>query len=151
MTRTEVWPEKFPVPSFTYEVEYVLSEGNAVYEREAKPLKLTKDQKHNILEAMAIEMYKYTSYPSGKQFGLAAEALVKKHPCLKEKTGTGYDAWKNSLRFKMGNYRTKLSRAGLKEVSVNAGKRSRLHPTAPPPHSQIKRPRRGEVNYLPNW
>ncbi|XP_063054304.1 sterile alpha motif domain-containing protein 3-like isoform X2 [Engraulis encrasicolus] len=149
--RTEVWPEYFTVPSFTYEVEYILSQGNTAYEKEAKPLKLTKDQKHNILEAMAIEMYKYAGYPSGKQIRQAAEALVKKHPCLKEKTGTGYDAWKNSLFFKMGNYRTKLSRAGLKEVSVNAGKRSRLHPTAPSAHSQIKRPRRGEINYLPNY
>ncbi|KAL2078046.1 hypothetical protein ACEWY4_025731 [Coilia grayii] len=149
--RTEAWPENFTVPSFTYDIEYILSKGNTAYEQEGKTLKLTKDQKHNILEAMAIEMYKYTGYPSGKQFGKAAEALVKKHACLKEKTGTGYDGWKNSLRFKMGNYRTKLSRAGVKDVSVNAGKRSRINPTAASSHSNIKRPRRGEINYLPDY
>ena len=50
------WPDHFNVPTFTYEVEFILSEGNTAYEQEGKPLKLTKDQKHNILEAMAVEM-----------------------------------------------------------------------------------------------
>lgn len=50
------WPDHFTVPTFTYEVEFILSEGNTAYEQEGKPLKLTKDQKHNILEAMAVEM-----------------------------------------------------------------------------------------------
>lgn len=76
---------------------------------------LTKDQKHNILEVMAAEMYKHKAYPSRPQIDLAAAALVKKHPCLKDKTekSKGYECWQNSLSFKMGNYRHKLSQAGI--------------------------------------
>lgn len=54
-----------------------------------------------------------------------------------------------SLKFKMGNYRTKLSRAGVPEVSVNTVKRSINNPEIESLHSNIKRPRRGEVNFLP--
>ncbi|KAK1890982.1 hypothetical protein KUDE01_009812, partial [Dissostichus eleginoides] len=36
------------------------------------------------------------------------------------------------------------------EVIVNAGKRSRSNPDSEPPHSNIKRPKRAEVNFLPN-
>lgn len=87
-------------------------------------LKLTKDQKHNILEVMAAEMYKHKAYPSAQQVGVAADTLVRKHPCLKDKSerSQGYEDWQNSLNFKMGNYRHKLSRAGIKDVAVNAGK-----------------------------
>ncbi|KAK3510914.1 hypothetical protein QTP70_025544, partial [Hemibagrus guttatus] len=87
-----------------------------------------------------------------KQIGKAAEALVSKHPCLKENgSKTGYEGWKNSLRFKMGNYRAKLSRAGIKDVAVNAGKYSRTNPQGAASRANIKRPRRGEVNFLPNY
>ncbi|XP_072527461.1 uncharacterized protein [Salminus brasiliensis] len=51
----------------------------------------------------------------------------------------------------MGNYRTKLSRSGCDEVAVNSGKRSRNNPESESPHCNIKRPRRAEVNYLPNF
>ncbi|KAF0047693.1 hypothetical protein F2P81_001326 [Scophthalmus maximus] len=64
---------------------------------------------------------------------------------------TGYEGWQNSLRFRMGNYRTKLSRAGIKDVAVNPGKRSRTNPDGSASRANIKRPRRGEVNFLPNY
>ncbi|XP_031150549.1 uncharacterized protein LOC116046346 isoform X2 [Sander lucioperca] len=51
----------------------------------------------------------------------------------------------------MGNYRTKLSRAGIKDVAVNAGKRSRTYPEGVASGANIKRPRRGEINFLPNY
>ncbi|KAJ8351759.1 hypothetical protein SKAU_G00232350 [Synaphobranchus kaupii] len=51
----------------------------------------------------------------------------------------------------MGNYRTKLSRAGIKDVAVNAGKRSSSNPEGASPRANIKRPRRGEVQFLPNY
>ncbi|AWP15641.1 Hypothetical protein SMAX5B_013948 [Scophthalmus maximus] len=51
----------------------------------------------------------------------------------------------------MGNYRTKLSRAGIKDVAVNPGKRSRTNPDGSASRANIKRPRRGEVNFLPNY
>ena len=71
---------------------------------------------------------------------------MKKHACLMEKTGTGYDGLKNRTKL-----RTKLSRAGIKDVSINAGRRSHSNPSAASSHSHIKRPRRGEINYLPNY
>ncbi|KAL7883026.1 hypothetical protein SRHO_G00006840 [Serrasalmus rhombeus] len=150
--RLSRWPEVFVVPTFSYEVEYTLKEGNCTFEKEGKSLILTRDQKHNILEGMAAEIYKLKAYPSGEQIRKVSEALVTKHPCLRERgSKTGYDGWKNSLCFKMGNYRTKLSRAGVKDVAVNAGKRSKSSPEASASRSSIKRPRRGEVNFLPNY
>lgn len=39
--------------------------------------------------------------------------LINKHPCLKEQgSPDGCSSWKHSLKFKMGNYRTKLRKAG---------------------------------------
>lgn len=146
------WPEIFVVPTFSYEVEYALREGNCTFVKEGKTLKLSRDQKHNILDVMAAEIYKQKAYPSSTQIGKAAKALVSKHPCLKESGfETGFEGRKNSLRFKMGNYRTTLSRAGIKDVAVNAGKRSRINPEGPSSRANIKRPKRGEVNFLPNY
>uniref|UniRef100_A0A3Q3RC73 PB1 domain-containing protein n=1 Tax=Monopterus albus TaxID=43700 RepID=A0A3Q3RC73_MONAL len=121
------WPEIFVVPAFSYEVEYALREGNSAFVKEGKMI-------------------------NSKQIGKAAEALVSKHPCLKENgSKSGYEGWKNSLHFKMGNYRTKLSRAGIRDVAVNAGKCSRTSSKGAVSRANIKRPRRGEVNFLPNY
>lgn len=49
------WPEVFIVPTFSYKVEYALREGNNV--KEGEIVRLTRDQKHNILVAMAFEIY----------------------------------------------------------------------------------------------
>nr|XP_012771048.2 uncharacterized protein LOC101485534 [Maylandia zebra] len=51
----------------------------------------------------------------------------------------------------MGNYRAKLSRAGFQEVAVNSGRRSRNDPDKQSPHTDIKRPKKAEVNFLPNF
>lgn len=75
---------------------------------------------------MAADIYKHKACPSTEQIGSAAEALVNKHPSLKENgSKRGYEGWQNNLCFKMGNYRTKLSRAGKKDVAVNVGKHRR--------------------------
>ncbi|KAL4000356.1 tRNA-splicing endonuclease subunit Sen54 [Sarotherodon galilaeus] len=146
------WPEVFIVPPFSYEVEHVLREGNAAFDKDGKVITLTRDQKHNILETMGEEIYKLKAYPSTTQIGKAAEALVRKHPCLKERNSdTGWEGWKNSLRYKMGNQRKKLAKAGIMDVAVNAGKRSRTNPDGASPRANIKRPRRGEVNFLPSY
>lgn len=135
--------------AFVYEVEFLLGEGNSLIEKEGKHLRLNKDQKHNIQECVAAEMYKYKVCLSVKQFKKAAKAFLTKYPCLREKgSGTGYNGWKN---FKMGNYRTKLCRAGIKEVSINVGKCSQSSTWAAPSRSDIKRPRRGEIIFLPNY
>uniref|UniRef100_A0A669DT21 Uncharacterized protein n=1 Tax=Oreochromis niloticus TaxID=8128 RepID=A0A669DT21_ORENI len=150
--RLKCWPDTFPVPTFSYEVEHLLEEGNRAFEMSGKHLRLTRAQKHNILETMASVMHTFKAYPSDRDVGLAAEALVTTHPCLKEPGSTnGSYGWKTSLKFKMGNYRTKLARSGCVEVSVNAGRRSVNNPEREHPHSNIKRARRAEVNYLPNF
>ncbi|AWP16901.1 Hypothetical protein SMAX5B_016920 [Scophthalmus maximus] len=64
------------------------------------------------------------AYPSDKEIAMAAEALEAKHRCLKESgSETGWNGWKNSIKFKMGNYRNRMRQAGCQEVIVNAGKR----------------------------
>lgn len=149
--RQKSWPDIFSVPTFSYEVEHVLEKGNSAFATSAKRLKLTRSQKHNILENMAALMYDLKPYPSDNDVGMAAEALVTAHPCLKEPGSvSGWYGWKMSLKFKMGDYRGKLSRSGCLEVSVNAGKRSKNYPDKEHPHSNIKRARRAEVNFLPN-
>ncbi|KAA0714574.1 hypothetical protein E1301_Tti018620 [Triplophysa tibetana] len=149
--RQKSWPDIFSVPTFSYEVEHVLEKGNSAFATSAKTLKLTRSQKHNILENMAALMYDFKPYPSENDVGMAAEALVTAHPCLKEPGSvSGWYGWKMSLKFKMGDYRGKLSRSGCLEVSVNAGKRSKNYPDKEHPHSNIKRARRAEVNFLPN-
>ncbi|KAM6978686.1 sterile alpha motif domain-containing protein 3-like isoform 2-T2 [Tautogolabrus adspersus] len=150
--RAQRWPDVFPVPAFSYEVELILGEGNFNHERTGKTLKLSRGQKHDILETLAAKMHSFKAYPNDKEISLVAEALVTTHPCLREAgSQTGWYGWKNSLKFKMGNFRTKLSRAGYSEVAVNSGKRSRNNPDKQSPHTNIKRPKRAEVNFLPNF
>lgn len=151
--RQSRWPSgPFPVPTFAFDVELKLQNGNAEFEKNKTHLKLTRDLKHDILEKLASTMYGFKAYPSDKEIGSVAHALVAKHPCLKEAgSETGWNGWKNSLKFKMGNYRNKMSRAGCQEVAVNAGKRSRNNPERDASHSNIKRPKRAEVNFLPNF
>lgn len=57
--RTEIWPRVFPVPTFSYEVELVLGEGNVAYEITGKTLKLSRGQKHDILERLAAKMHSF--------------------------------------------------------------------------------------------
>uniref|UniRef100_A0A1A8VEQ7 Uncharacterized protein n=4 Tax=Nothobranchius TaxID=28779 RepID=A0A1A8VEQ7_NOTFU len=55
--RISRWPEVFIVPKFSYEVEHVLKEGNAAFEKDGKLIRLPRDQKHNILEVMGEENF----------------------------------------------------------------------------------------------
>lgn len=90
--RQKSWPDSFPVPSFSYEVEYVLEEGNSAFEMSENTLKLTRSQKHNILENMAETMHSFKPYPNDREVGKAAEALVTAHPCLRE-LGSQWMVW----------------------------------------------------------
>lgn len=151
--RLSRWPPgPFPVPTFAFDVELKLRDGNAEFEKNNRQLKLTRDLKHDILEKLASTIYGFKAYPSDKEIAMVSEALVVKHPCLKEAgSETGWNGWKNSIKFKIGNYRNKMRRAGCQEVTVNAGKRSRSDPDSEPSHSNIKKPKRAEVNFLPNF
>lgn len=49
----------------------------------------------------------------------------------------------------MGNYRNKMRKLGRLEVSITAGKRGRHTTTSDPPNKDIKKPRKGEIHFLP--
>lgn len=115
-------------------------------------LKVSRDMKHVILEKLAEAMCKYMSYPADYHFCHVAAALIKSHPCLSEPgSQSGYCAWKNSLKFKMGNFCTKLWRSGIADVCVNGNRRGRDFPDGDPSSSNIKRPKRSETNFFPNF
>lgn len=82
--RQKSWPECFHLLIFSYEVEHVLIHGNAAFESSGKTLTLTRAQKHNILENTTETMYNFKPYPHDKEVGMAAEAPVTAHPCLRE-------------------------------------------------------------------
>lgn len=73
---------------------------------------------------LASEIMKYTTrYPTSAQWDDVGEALIMKHPCLKgQGSVTGYNGWKISLKYKMGNNRTKLRSLGCPEMRFNSMK-----------------------------
>ncbi|KAF1389961.1 hypothetical protein PFLUV_G00053120 [Perca fluviatilis] len=120
LDRSFQWPEVFDVPKFSVDVEYRLRQGNLLYLRDGTYLKVTKELKHDILEKLAETMYAFKAYPAKEDFEAVAKALVQTHPCLKESgSSSGWNGWKNSLKFKMGNYRTKMRQLGRVDVTVN--------------------------------
>ncbi|XP_053296317.1 sterile alpha motif domain-containing protein 3 [Pleuronectes platessa] len=152
LDRSFQWPEIFEIPKFSVDVEYRLRQGNLLYLRDATYLKMTKELKHDILEKLAETMYAFKAYPTKREFEDVAKALVLTHPCLKESGSSScYDGWKNCLKFKMGNYRTKMRQLGRLDVTVNGGKRGRYSTDRDPPNKGIKKPRKGEINFLPEY
>lgn len=147
------WPKFFEIPDFSVDVNYRLRQGDLLCAKNGtQNLNISKDVKHEILQKLAEYIYTFKAYPSDKDFSEVAKALINKHPCLREKgSWTGYYGWKNSLKFKMGNYRTKLRKAGCLDVMVNGGRKSKFCPEGQPPKLNIKKPRRDETNYLPNF
>lgn len=149
--RCQGWPRSFPIPPFSYEVEMQLSKANQEFLAEGKRLNPSSKVRSDILQALASEIMKYTSgYPTSAQLDDVAEALIIKHPCLKEQGSvTGYYGWKISLKYKMGNYRTKLRGLGCPEISINSLKNRKPGNSSSP--NQVKKPRRAEVNFCPHY
>ena len=145
------WPSPFKLPSFDHDVELVLMRGNENYAECGRRLTLTKSLKGSVLQRLACCIYDIKAYPSEREFESVAEALVKKYPCLLEQgSHSGFDGWRNSIQYKMGNYRSELRKAGSHEVAVNGNRRSCYYPNLPTGNTKIKKPRRSESNYLPN-
>lgn len=160
------WPTPFPVPQFSYDVELILRKGNDTFEISGKGLHVTRDVKKEILDKLAQEIFSVKAYPEKHEFDSVAAELVNKHPCLKEPGGgTGYAGWTTSIKYKMGNYRSKLRQAGCNEVGVN--RRSRREESddhgvnrrrrddddgdaGPEGRFFLKKPKRGEVNHVPD-
>uniref|UniRef100_A0A672ICZ9 PB1 domain-containing protein n=1 Tax=Salarias fasciatus TaxID=181472 RepID=A0A672ICZ9_SALFA len=149
-SRSSAWPVVFPVPKFSYDTELQLDRANAAFKATGTLLNPDARLKSSILNGLAETIIKYKVYLSDSEFEDVAEALILKHPCLKEPGSvSGYGGWKASLKYKLGNYRTKLRGLGCPEVTVNAlthkpdGKCS--------PAYGVKRPKKAEVNYCPAY
>ncbi|XP_056226185.1 sterile alpha motif domain-containing protein 3-like [Seriola aureovittata] len=152
MMRPDPWPSAFDIPDFSVDVNFRLRQGDLACMQEGIRMDVSRDMKHVILERLAEAMYKYTAYPTEEHCQEVAAALIAKHPCLKEAgSPTGYCGWKNSIKFKMGNFRTKMRRSGMADVTVNGNKRKRDFPEGAPSCSNIKRAKRSETNFLPNF
>lgn len=146
--RTNIWPRSFPIPAFSYDAELALQKANVEFQRDGILLNPSRKLKSSILETLASEIMKFKAYPSFQDLDDVAAALILKHPCLKERgSESGYGGWKISLRDKMGNYHTKLRKIGCPELDINSMKRKQGegHP------NQVKKPRRAEVNYCPDY
>lgn len=150
--RQKQWPELFDIPDFSVDVNYRLRQADLQFLRDGTHLKVSKELKHEILERLSESMYSYTAYPNNAQFESVALALISKHPCLQERGSTSRcSGWKSSLKYKMANYRTKRRRSGCFDVAVNAGKRGRHSTEGEPANKNIKKAKKGELNYLPNF
>lgn len=146
-TSREPWPSTFEVPCFSLDIEYTLRQGNIFYMIGGAHMSVSRDMKHNILQKLAEEMYKYFTLPQDEHLSVVAEMLIGKHPYLKEPGLTrACNRWKSCLKFKMGNLRAKLGRCGLADVLVNSNKKTQENSNGDPPAKDLKRPRRSETN-----
>ncbi|XP_038136610.1 sterile alpha motif domain-containing protein 3-like isoform X3 [Cyprinodon tularosa] len=145
--RLKSWPSKFPIPRFRNETELVLAAGNEAFNKDGCPLSSTAILP-DILESLAESIFEYVAYPTSAQFADVAEALIQKHPCLKEPGSyNGCYGWQQRLKFKMGNYRSKLRGLGCPELEVNSLQKKRANEKMPA--KNMKKARKGEANYLP--
>lgn len=148
LRRASEWPSPFPIPKFSYDVELKLSKANVMYEKCKKGLAVTRDVKMEILDKIAEAVFEIKSYPE-KELESVASGLVLKYPCLMEPSSiTGYEGWKASIKHKLGNYRSKLRKAGCNEVNVNRKRKGEDEEGSP---FTLKKPKRGEVNHVPDY
>ena len=141
----QAWPEPFLIPQFSHDVELQLNEANSRYAKDGSVMVIPKGLKTDILDTLADSMSKITAYPERSHYESVAKALVEKHPSLKEPgSGKGWYSWFHSLKFKLGNYRQKLSAAGCPAVVIN--KRSGGNAKG----TRVKKSKKGEVNYCPD-
>lgn len=107
--RSRHLPQPFEIPKFTFDVELRLKQGNEAFLKDGTILDIPKEMKSDILEKLAEAIYVHSPYPTREKYDLVAQALINKHPCLREPgSACGWYCWKFSLRFKMGNFRQKL-------------------------------------------
>ena len=148
--RSQPWPTNFQIPEFSYEVQIQLDKANQAFYNSGTLLNPSTKLKSDILDGLASEIVKYKVYPSSAEFDDVALALITKYPCLKEQGSvTGFYGWKISLKYKMANYRTRLRNIGCPELSINAVKEKRGAASQGP--NQVKKPRKAEVNYYPDY
>ncbi len=103
-----------------------------------------------MLEKFAEEIFRYTAYPTGLQIEVVVEALLKKHPCLRE-PGTSFSGmygWQQRLKYKMANYRSKLRKHEVPCPKLDINSLQRKLPGEQTPAKNCKRPKRAGVNIL---
>lgn len=145
--RQNLWPAIFPIPTFSYNTEMVLKQSNEKFLKDGIPL-ASPSVKSDILERLAEAMFSYTAYPNDPQRAAVAQALIEKHPCLREPGSfNGCYGWQQSLKYKCANYRSKLKAHGNPELLINTLKHKQDCDRKPA--KNIKKPRKSEVNYLP--
>ncbi|XP_059921982.1 uncharacterized protein LOC132468273 [Gadus macrocephalus] len=147
--QTTTWPNQIIIPLFSVATETVLMNANEEFVKDRTVLNNSRIRSE-IMSKLADYMYSYTPYPTGLQIGEVAEALVRKHPCLTELgSRNGWLGWMYSLKYKMGNYRSKLRSLGFPEVVCNSLKNK--HPDDRSAAKNIKKARKGEVVFLPHY
>lgn len=148
-SRTQQWPKDFPIPQFSYDTELQLEKGNTEYRESQKLLTVSSRMLSDILKVVGETIYRYKAYPEDAHFCAAAEALIKKHPCLKEPGSfSGCYGWKQRLKYKLGNYRTQLKLQGCPELCVNSLKSKAT--TDAVPAKKVKKPKRSEASFHPS-
>lgn len=102
----------------------------------------------DVLEGLIQEVVKHTVYLTDSKFDEVAEALILRHPYLRENTSPlGYEGWKMSLKYKLSNYRTQLRKVGCPEVCVNSLRNKPAEKRSPA--FNVKKPKRGDGEYCP--
>uniref|UniRef100_A0A8C1TUN1 Uncharacterized protein n=1 Tax=Cyprinus carpio TaxID=7962 RepID=A0A8C1TUN1_CYPCA len=147
--RSQGWPAEFKIPTFSFDTELLLSEGNKAYQKDGTLLSNPRVTR-SVLETLAETIFCYTAYPTSVQIMNVVEMLIEKYPCLKEpESFNGQYGWQQRIKYKMGNYRAKLrgSQLSCPELEVNSLKRKKTNEKSCP--KGMKRPRKAEVNYLP--
>ncbi|KAK7926237.1 hypothetical protein WMY93_008547 [Mugilogobius chulae] len=143
-SQTRQLPHPFPIPTFAYDVELRLRSANEVFAKNGEVFETPKEMKSDLLDKLAEAIFVYTPYPTRDEIDAVAQALVEKHPCLKDPGSVfGWYSWKFSLKFKIQNFRQKLRQAGCPELSLN--KRS----SSPTKSKKLKKAKKSEVNFLP--
>ncbi|KAL7875150.1 hypothetical protein SRHO_G00061200 [Serrasalmus rhombeus] len=94
------WPDPFPIPVFSHDVELQLKEANCRYAKDESVMIIPKAMKTDILDTLADNMSKISAYPEKHHYEIVAKALIEKHPCLKEPgSEKGWYSWFHSLKF----------------------------------------------------
>jgi hypothetical protein len=121
-------------------IQLVVDKGQHEYEASSVALDLPVGLKFKFLDCISEEIMKYKLYPCDKEFESIAKAIVSTYPCLRSKAGIeGWEVWKASLKFKMGNVHGNMRQVGCMEALVNAGRRSKYKPLLPGPKKGLKK------------
>ncbi|XP_063044938.1 uncharacterized protein LOC134439052 [Engraulis encrasicolus] len=149
--RKEPWPKEFIIPPFSLETEGQLQRGNSEYAQNQTRLTPSSKMLSDILERLAEKIFSYKAYPTDADLSEVAEALTRRHPCLRQPDSFNESyGWKLKLKSKMHNYRTQLRSHGLSsELMVNTLKSKSREDADPFPAKNVKKARRGETNYYP--